>query len=54
MSAEIEQACGVQPVLIPGAGGIFDVIENGDMLFSKFEVGRFPEPDEIARLLAKS
>lgn len=49
MSAEIEQACGEKPELIPGSGGIFDVIENGDMLFSKFTTGRFPEPGEIAK-----
>ncbi|HCK54509.1 MAG TPA: hypothetical protein DIC23_14920 [Planctomycetaceae bacterium] len=30
-----------------GAGGIFDVVVNGDMIFSKHAVDRFPEHDEI-------
>lgn len=33
--------------MIKGAGGIFDVVADDKMVFSKHEAGRFPEPDEI-------
>jgi len=38
---------GVESELVCGGGGIFDVVVDGDMIFSKHESGRFPEPDEI-------
>jgi selT/selW/selH-like putative selenoprotein len=37
--------------LVRGSGGIFDVRADGRMVFSKFEVGRFPEPGEVVRML---
>ncbi len=33
--------------MIEGAGGIFDVRLDGNLIFSKQEVGRFPEQSEI-------
>jgi selenoprotein W-related protein len=39
--------CGVEPQLIKGGGGIFDVRMDGDLIFSKHELGRFPEEDEV-------
>jgi selenoprotein W-related protein len=33
--------------LVCGGGGIFDVVVDGEMIFSKHESGRFPESDEI-------
>jgi len=33
--------------MIEGGGGIFDVIVDGEMIFSKHAVDRFPEHDEI-------
>ncbi len=32
--------------LIPGPQGIFDVTVNGDLIFSKFVIGRHAEPGE--------
>lgn len=37
--------------LVPGRNGIFDVIVDGELVFSKFKVGRFPEPGEVASTL---
>ncbi len=39
--------------LVKGSGGIFDVVADGKMVFSKHETGRFPEPDEIVAMLHK-
>ena len=47
MAATIEGDTGVDSEFISGGGGIFDVVVDGDMIFSKHESGRFPEPDEI-------
>jgi selT/selW/selH-like putative selenoprotein len=33
--------------LIEGGGGIFDVVVDGQKIYSKHETGRFPEHDEI-------
>jgi len=33
--------------MIEGRGGIFDVHVNGKLIFSKHELGRFPEEEEI-------
>lgn len=37
----------VEPELIESSGGIFDVEVDGKLIFSKHEVGRFPEHAEI-------
>lgn len=42
---------GVEVVLIPGSGGIFDVLADGRRIFSKKEAGRHAEPGEVVRLL---
>jgi selenoprotein W-related protein len=41
----------VQPELIAGSGGIFDVRVDGDLVFSKHQIGRFPEEDEVVGLI---
>ncbi len=53
MAAEIGKEIGVEPTLIKGGNGIFDVVVYGDqhgdgeLLFSKHDSGRFPERAEI-------
>lgn len=37
----------------PGAGGIFDVHVDGELIFSKHQVGRFPENDEVLDAIQK-
>jgi hypothetical protein len=36
---------------VPGGKGQFDVIRDGDLVFSKHETGRFPEDGEILTAL---
>jgi selenoprotein W-related protein len=38
-------------VIVPGKGGIFDVRVDGDLLFTKKMIGRYPEPDDVLPLL---
>ena len=37
----------LEPELIEGGNGIFDVVADGKMIFSKYEQSRFPEPAEV-------
>ncbi len=43
---------GCEVELIAGSGGVFDVIADGEKVFSKFECGdRFPYDGEVVKLL---
>ncbi len=35
----------------PGSKGQFDVIADGELVFSKWEAGRFPDDGEIRKML---
>ena len=39
---------------VEGAKSQFDVIADGELVFSKQRVGRFPEEDEVLELLSSS
>jgi predicted Rdx family selenoprotein len=36
---------------VTGVGGIFDVHVDGDLVFTKSMIGRYPEPDDVMPLL---
>lgn len=37
--------------LIPSSGGVFEVTIDGDLIYSKKALGRFPEDGEVLDLL---
>ena len=37
--------------LVPGTGGVFDVHLDGELVFTKTMLGRYPQPDEVVPLL---
>ena len=37
----------MEPRLIKGGGGVFEVEKDGELIFSKKAEGRFPEHEEI-------
>ena len=37
--------------LVPGAGGIFEVSVDGDLIWSKKDQGRFPDSKELKQLV---
>ena len=41
----------MKPELVKGDGGVFDVVADGRLVFSKHEAGRFPGDDEVVALL---
>ncbi len=51
MAAELKQSRGIDAKLIQGSGGVFEVVVDGKLVFSKKLLGRFPEKDEIAGLI---
>ena len=38
-------------MLVRGDNGVFDVVVDGELIFSKHAQGRFPEEEEILSLL---
>lgn len=51
MLEEWERAIAALEV-VPGGNGIFDVHVDGELVFTKSMLGRYPEPDDVAPLLA--
>jgi selenoprotein W-related protein len=52
VAAEIREAFpGAEVKLIPGSGGVFEVVADGQLVFSKKQLGRHAEPGEVSRLL---
>ena len=39
--------------LVTGTGGIFDVHVDGELVFEKKMIGRYPQPDDVLPLLAE-
>ncbi|MBK8597913.1 MAG: Rdx family protein [Holophagales bacterium] len=53
MAAELKKALGVDSTLRKGSGGVFDVVVDGRLVYSKRDTGRFPEPGEVTAALSK-
>jgi selenoprotein W-related protein len=51
MGDEIRKNLGADIELLAGSNGIFDITVDGKMIFSKFEQGRFPQANEVIRLI---
>jgi len=49
----IKRRFAVEARLIPGAGGVFDVVVDGKKLFSKHDEDRFPDEDELLDQIAR-
>ena len=47
----MKERLGLEAELIKGLHGIFDVILDGDLVFSKKALGRFPLPGEVEAAL---
>ncbi|MBU0971407.1 MAG: Rdx family protein [Proteobacteria bacterium] len=51
MADILKQKLGYLPKLIPGSNGVYDIVADGRLVFSKHQENRFPENDEIIRSL---
>ena len=45
---------GIDASVVEGANSQFDVIADGELVFSKQRAGRFPEENEVLELLVSS
>jgi selT/selW/selH-like putative selenoprotein len=43
----LKRELGIEPQLVPGERGVFDVTVDGSLIFSKYTEGRFPSEAEI-------
>jgi len=51
LAERIQKKFKVKPELIEGRNGIFDVKLDDELIFSKYELERFPEKDEVIGLI---
>ncbi len=51
MSAELKNALSVESNLIEGADGVFEIMVDGNLVFSKKATHRFPDEGEVVRLI---
>ena len=54
MAAVLADELKIQAKLIKGGGGIFDVVADGELVFSKHEVGDFPDESSVIQKLKGS
>lgn len=47
MQQAIRKSTGLESKLVEGRAGVFDVRVDGKLIFSHFQTGRFPKPEEI-------
>jgi len=45
---------GVETKLISSGGGVYEIILDGELIFSKKTLGRFPDDGEVAALIKQA
>ena len=45
----MDQELGTSTRLIKGENGVFEVVVDGELVFSKRSLGRFPDDGEVAK-----
>lgn len=53
MADELERELGIHSELVESSGGVFEIEYEGKLLFSKKELGRFPNEGEIKGLMGE-
>ena len=49
--AELKSTFGVDSTLVASGGGVYEVTVDGELVFSKKQLSRFPEDGEIVGLI---
>jgi selenoprotein W-related protein len=50
----LKNGLGLQAELIESGGGVFEIEYGGNLVFSKKNLGRFPNEGEILKLIKKA
>ena len=53
LAAELKKAYGVDSELVSGKRGDFEVTVDGETVFSRQKLSRFPEPGEVLKIIRK-
>ena len=53
LAAELKKAIGLDSELVSGKRGDFEVTVDGEKVFSKQKLSRFPEPGEVLKIIKK-
>jgi len=53
LASELNKQLGISSELIKSSGGVFEVEYEGNLVFSKKKLGRFPDPGEVVKLIEK-
>ncbi|MEX2327526.1 MAG: Rdx family protein [Pseudomonadales bacterium] len=51
MAAELKENLAADVQLFPEGKGIFDVVFDGTLIWSKYKTGRFPDSGEVTSLI---
>ena len=54
LAAKIKEALGTEPKIIPEGGGIFDIMVEKELVYSKFKTGSFPDEEKLIRQLVSA
>lgn len=54
MAAALKERYGISAELLKSGGGVFKVVGDSVLIFSKKAIGRFPTNEEIFNILDKS
>lgn len=49
LAAKFEQQFDAEVVLIPSTGGVFEVVVDGKLIYSKKETGAFPDDSQLLK-----
>jgi selenoprotein W-related protein len=50
---DLNERFGYWAEMIPSSGGVFEVTVNGDLIFSKKSLDRFPQDNEVINLVER-
>ena len=53
MGAELTKEFGVVAKLIESGGGVYEVVVNNNLVFSKKQLNRFPNTGEVVELIKR-
>ncbi len=53
LAAELKESVSATVELIESSGGKFEVVVDGDLVFSKKELNRFPALGEVSKIVQK-
>lgn len=54
LADQLKEIFEVEAKLVASSGGCFEIVVDGELIFSKLNEGRFPEKDEVVAVMKNS